>query len=147
MSGPAHTIGAKDCSNLRTLPSLAPLGVLLRCGSPEEAGADEQAHFPRRQRAASRLPCGFVHRSGSIGELTFIHQLSKKGRNGGRCARWASALSDRLPRVRVWALGITLTLCPSHTQQRQAPFLWMLLLDYWSSLLSTSSSGLTEAVS
>lgn len=112
VSGSSHTIGVKDRFHPSILPGLVPLGVLLRCGSPEEAGADEQAHFPEKAgRAASRLPCGFVHRSRSTGKLAFILQISK-GQEwevgvGERACRW-SALSDTLTRVRFLRVGITL---------------------------------------
>lgn len=79
VSGSSHTIGVKEHSHLSILPGVVPLGVLLRCGSPEEAGADDKLMPPEKAgRAASRLPCGFLHRSRSIiGKLAFTPQISQ----------------------------------------------------------------------
>lgn len=93
VSGSSHTIGVKGCSKLGILPSLAPLGVLLRCGSPQEAGADEQTHFPEKAGREGSLKVTLRFRSQKLKHRQAgisTHQLSK-GRG------WGTVPSGQMP--------------------------------------------------
>lgn len=158
MSGSSHTIGVKDCSNLRVLPVLLHWGCCLDVGPQRKLAlmsklTPPSLPSPQAGRAASRLPCGF----GSLKwkPSSCVYSISVRGgRVGGwrQCALPAGHLRCLTDcREREFWSGLfrhhTNLVSKPYPAEAGSFFLWLSLLDSWSSLLSTSRSSLEEAIS